>query len=137
MYPLDISEVAISCIKRDIPDIKTSNILKKNFFRLNSNYNNYFDCIIEYTFYCAFNPSLRIKYAEKCYDLLKNGGRIYAVFLPLSTQEDENFPPYQVNVEKDLKEYFEKYFIISKIDYNLDSIPQRRGNEVLVEMVKK
>ena len=92
---------------------------------------------MEYTFYCAFDPHLRKDYAEKCFDLLKDNGKIYAIFLPLKPQDDISNPPYHVNIEYDLKEFFENFFIISKIDYNLNSIPQRKGNEVLVEMVKK
>ena len=51
-------------------------IVNENFFYHQGKY----DLILEQTFFCALDPSLREKYVEKCYDLLNDDGKIAGVF---------------------------------------------------------
>ena len=58
---------------------------KDNFVLIGSQIYNYFDYIVEYTFYCAIPPERRKKYIDVIYELLKNSGELVGIFLPLAT----------------------------------------------------
>ena len=134
---LDFSSIAIDYLK------KTSaskglviNTIESNFFTLSNKYNNTYDYIFEYTFFCAISPDDRLAYVKKCNDLLKKKGSIIAVFLPLSTQEDSLNPPYQVKKNHVIK-YFKDYFNIEFIDKANKSISPRKNNEFFAVLDKK
>ena len=77
----------------------------------------------------------RALYAEKCYNLLKDDGRLIGIFLPLNNKSCNN-PPYRVTINN-IKSTFTNLFNIIKIETDINSIPKRLGNEVYIEMVKK
>ena len=133
---VDFSEFAIEYINK----ISAKNNIKINainddFFNLNSSYNNKYDYVIEYTFFCAINPDKRYVYAKKCHDLLKKGGVLKGLFLPLNSDLASN-PPFHVTIEE-IKNTFHNLFYISEINYNINSISKRVNNEVYIEMIKK
>ena len=133
---LDFSEYAIKFILKTSKENKIKiNPIKSDYFNFKNEHYLKYDYIIEYTFFCAIERSKRTLYAEKCYKLLKDGGVLKGIFLPLN-KESSNNPPYQVTMN-DIKRTFSKLFNIIKIETNINSIPQRLGNEVYIEMVKK
>ena len=133
---LDFSKYAIDYII-DISSQKNIDInaINCDFFLLDDTFNMKYDYIVEYTFYCAINPSKRLLYAKKCFDLLKNKGVLKGLFLPLNIETCNN-PPYHVTLDE-IKNIFSHYFDILKIDTEINSIDKRLGNEVYIEMIKK
>jgi SAM-dependent methyltransferase len=97
-------------------------IICGDFFDLSDNY----DLILEQTFFCAIDPSLRKAYAEKMQQLLNPGGKLVGL---LFNRSFENSPPFGGN-EKEYRELFSHYFAIIKIEPSYNSIPQRSGNEL-------
>ena len=133
---LDFSKYAINYISKIASEENIDiNTINRDFFLLDDTYNMKYDYILEYTFYCAINPSKRSLYAKKCFDLLKNKGVLKGLFLPLNIESCNN-PPYHVTVNE-IKKIFSDYFEILKVDRDINSISKRLGNEVYIEMMKK
>ena len=134
VYGFDFSSEAVNNIKSKNKNIK---IYCEDFFNLNKSYYNYFDYILEYTFYCAINPSYRLKYANKCYDLLKAKGRIIAIMLPFDKNRPKNEgPPFSVDLEG-LESNFSSKFNLLKMIKSEHSIEPRRDIELYFEYEKK
>lgn len=133
---VDFSKFAIEHINKisKINNLKI-NAINDDFFNLDDTYNNKYDYIIEYTFFCAINPHERYRYTKKCYQLLKVGGSLKGVFLPLNA-ETASDPPFHISIEE-IKDLFGKLFYIKEINYNINSISKRVNNEVFIEMIKK
>lgn len=91
-----------------------------------------YDLILEQTFFCAINPSLRKKYAEQCYKLLAHGGRIAGL---LFNCEFEGGPPFGGNLTE-YKGYFSPLFNTEKMIPCVTSIAPRAGRELFIELVK-
>tara|TARA_Y100000590_G_C15631930_1_gene981513 strand:+ start:439 stop:1056 length:618 start_codon:yes stop_codon:yes gene_type:complete len=134
VYAVDFSKEAINYINRKSnKKIKT---LCVDFFDLNNSYNSYFDYILEYTFYCAIDPKNRKKYVSKCYDILKNNGKIIAIMIPIGQPDSSGSPPFNVT-ENEVVENFSNKFKINKIYKSNLSIKPRENIELFVEYEKK
>jgi len=125
VYLLDIVAQPLINFSQRIPQFPKEHLLNIDFFDHNANY----DLIIEQTFFCALDPSLRIKYANKICELLNDKGRLVGVLFdfPLTDQG----PPFGGS----LKEYtktFSKVFDIKLLDRCYNSIPERHGKELFI-----
>lgn len=90
-----------------------------------------YDLALEYTFYCAIDPSQRPAYHEKMRRLLKPGGLLFGLFFPLEKPREAQGPPFGVTrdeVEASLREGFD----LVHAEFPADSIKPRRGNEILM-----
>lgn len=63
-------------------------------FELGSRYPGSFDAIVEYTCYCAIDPSRRAEYAASMRAALRPGGMLVALLFPVA--EKEGGPPFAV-----------------------------------------
>lgn len=135
----DWAEKAIEKLKQQLPDLKESQLVVGDFFDLKGT----FDLIIEQTFFCAIDPSLRPKYAQKCFELLDSveernsdnigKGSIYGVLF------NQNFPfpgPPFGGTSEEYRLYFEPYFDIVTMDECKNSIKPRVGTELWVHLKK-
>lgn len=89
-----------------------------------------YDAALEYTFYCAISPSLRTAYRDQMAHLLKPGGVLFGLFLPLQAPDPDG-PPFEVSVEE-IKRSFGECFDLVHEEMPEDSIKPRKGNEVLM-----
>ena len=96
-----------------------------DFFELKGEY----DLIIEQTFLSALNPSLREKYTEQMFNLLKPGGKLVGIIF--SRHFDES-PPFGGSKEE-YQEMFSKKFIDFSIEDCYNSIERRAGTEVFIK----
>ncbi|MBI2729847.1 MAG: methyltransferase [Sphingobacteriales bacterium] len=103
---------------------KQLTIITGNFFDLKGK----FDLVLEQTFFCALNPSLRKAYVDKMYDLLKPGGKIAGV---LFDHEFEGGPPFSGN-KNEYEELFTDKFIIKTMEPCYNSIEPRKGTELFI-----
>lgn len=103
-------------------------IINGDFFELEDK----FDLVLEQTFFCALDPSLRHPYAEKMHTVLEPGGKIAGV---LFNREFEGGPPFGGN-EKEYRNIFQKYFQINILAPCYNSIEPRTGSEVFIEFEK-
>lgn len=126
----DWAEEAIEKLKKQLPDLKESQLVVGDFFELKGT----FDIIIEQTFFCAIDPSLRPKYAQKCFELLDTEGSIYGVLF------NQNFPfqgPPYGGTREEYRPYFEPYFDILSLNECKNSIKPRIGTELWISFKKR
>ena len=119
----DISEVLTSGLRKKFgrPD-SNIRVITGDFFDLSGQY----DLIVEQTFFCALDPSLRTRYVQKIDDLLNPGGKLIGLLF------DRNFvggPPFGGHKEE-YRLLLEKKFKIKTLAPCYNSIPPRAGTEL-------
>ena len=123
----DLSKKPLENLKNRCPSFPESHLIQGDFFDLQSK----FDLIIEQTFFCAIDPSLRKNYAEKAKSLLNPNGQI--IGLMFDVEFPFNGPPFGGKAE-DYKVLFSKYFEYISIEKCTSSITPRLGNEIFVKI---
>lgn len=106
------------------------NIMNENFF----NHKGKYDLILEQTFFCALQPSLRGDYVKKCYELLNDGGKIAGVLFNKKFAPVE--PPF-IAGDEEYRKCFEPTFSFLKFESCKNSIEPRMGYELFFEFEKK
>ncbi|MFT5077373.1 MAG: hypothetical protein ACJAX7_000457 [Saprospiraceae bacterium] len=130
VYVADVSEIALKNITTRVSDFPKHHLLHSNFFDLQEE----FDLIIEQTFFCAINPSLRNNYVLKASQLLKTKGEIVGLLFLIPLNEDH--PPFGGNKEE-YHVLFNSFFHIKIMEPAFNSIPKRMGNELFIKLMKK
>jgi len=92
------------------------------------------DLILEQTFFCAINPSLRKQYVETAYNLLNAKGKIAGLLF--NTLFEKEGPPYGGTREEYITLFSPKFKLI-QFDVCKNSIEPRKGNELFIELEKK
>ncbi len=118
---LDISPVLTAALTERFKD-EPINIVTGDFFDHDGQY----DLILEQTFFCALDPSLRIKYVEKMHQLLKPNGKLVGV---LFNRMFEAGPPFG-GTKEEYELLFSKHLHIKKMELCNNSIPPRQGAEL-------
>jgi len=104
-------------------------VIHTDFFDLEGQY----DLVLEQTFFCALDPSLRERYVAAMHAIIKPGGKIAGVMFNAAF---EGGPPFGGNTEE-YKKLFEKYFDIAVMEPCYNSIKPREGAEIFVQLVNK
>ena len=123
VYVVDLSQTALDNLKNRVPDFPSSNLILNNFFDLDQT----FDLIIEQTFFCAINPSLRANYAKKASDILNVNGKVAGLLFDAVL--NTTHPPFGGS-KKEYLGYFIPYFDIKIMDASYNSIKPRAGREL-------
>lgn len=127
---LDISSYPLEKFKLKHAGFPRSQIHHADFFDHSGQY----DLILEQTFFCALQPSLRPEYVKKMGELLKPGGKL--VGLLFNRQFENPGPPFGGD-EKEYRALFEKDFNILQMEECYNSIPPRQGQELFFILQKK
>lgn len=129
-YVADFAESPLKKIRERNPGINESQLINSNFFDLEGEY----DLILEQTFFCALDPSLRKQYVQKMKSILKPGGKITGLLFqfPLT----ESGPPFGGSKEEYL-ELFSNDFEIKTLETAYNSIEPRKGNELFFIFTRK
>ena len=104
-------------------------IITGDFFDLKTTY----DLILEQTFFCALDPTLRSAYVEKMVSLLNPDGKLVGL---LFNRHFEGGPPFGGS-KLEYEELFTPKFNIQMMDTAHNSIPPRAGTELFVKMTIK
>lgn len=128
IYVLDISNEPLKNLKSILPDFPKDHLIHENYFDHNSKY----DLIMEQTFFCALNPSLRVDYVEKTYGLLNDKGIILGL---LFNKEMLEGPPFGGNIDEYIS-LFSIYFENVEISPCDKSIKPRLGKECFIKIQK-
>ena len=127
---IDISSEPLKNIQKRLPDFPKENLIFGDFFDHNKQY----DLILEQTFFCALDPTLREKYVEQMHKLLKPTGKLVGVVFtaPLHTE----MPPFAAAKEEYLA-LFSPKFNLKVFDTCYNSIKPREGRELFIIFEKK
>ena len=127
---IDISPLPVDKLKKQFSAFlqKEINIICGDFFTLTQA----FDLIVEQTFFCAIDPSLRTEYANKMHELLNVNGKLVGV---LFNRIFENGPPFSGSKAEYDKLFQNKFKIKTMEDCN-NSIEPRNGSELFVILKK-
>lgn len=118
---LDISPVLTAVLKERFHD-QPIQIITGDFFEHKGQY----DLILEQTFFCALDPSLRSRYVEQMHQLLKPGGKLTGV---LFNRAFAGGPPFGGSKEE-YEQLFRKHLHLKKMELCTNSIPPRQGAEL-------
>ena len=133
---IDFAESPISRLEKQSKDKKINlTALKNDIFNLEESLYEQFDYIVEYTCYCAIHPSMRMKYIEIMHRLLKKGGELVAILLPLNKDLSDGGPPFGIDLEETLDLFSHKFSIVESTKHPL-SIEPRSENEQFVRFLK-
>ena len=124
---LDISKHPLVEFSTRNPTFPKSHLVQADFFDHEAKY----DLIFEQTFFSAINPSTRERYVSKMFDLLSENGRL--VGLLWGIEMNLNSPPYGGSRDEYMALFNEK-FEISVLDKCYNSIPQRQGMELFMNL---
>lgn len=130
VFILDIAPEAVKSFKKRVPDFPKSHIILADFFELNDTW----DLIVEQTFFCALNPSLREKYVKKMYELLAPNGKLAGLLFNCELNKDQ--PPFG-GFKDEYEKLFSPYFNIKTMETCYNSIEPRKGRELFIILEKK
>jgi SAM-dependent methyltransferase len=121
----DISEVLTSGLRKKFghPD-SNIRVITRDFFDLSGQY----DLIVEQTFFCVLDPSLRTRYVQKIDDLLRPGGKLIGLLF------DRDFvggPPFGGHKEE-YRLLLEKKLTLKTLEPCYNSIKPRAGTELFL-----
>lgn len=128
-FVVDLAHGAFESFKQRFPEFPEENMILGDFFDLKGPY----DLILEQTFFCALDPSLRRAYAEKMSELLFPGGILAGVLFNEPLFSDH--PPFGGSKDEYLS-CFEDLFEIKKFETAYNSIKPRQGRELFIELRK-
>ena len=132
IFYMDFSSRAADLFKEICPGFPKDQILIGDFFSLKKPL--FFDVIIEQTFFCAIDPTLRPNYVEKTNEILKENGKI--IGLLFNREFDTNGPPFG-GTEKEYRGLFNSKFNFKKFENSLLSSLPRKEYEFWIELIKK
>ncbi len=129
---IDIAAEPIERLTNILGDLfgKTINVIQGDFFAHQGQY----DLIIEQTFFCALDPSMRKMYVNKMSELLAPNGKVAGVMF--RTEFENPGPPFGGTPEE-YQKLFEKLFEIKTLENCYNSHPKRENNEVFVQFIKR
>lgn len=130
VYVLDFAEAPLKNIKKRLSEFPNHQLIQQDFFEHRGQY----DLIIEQTFFCAINPTLRSKYVQHMRKLLAPKGKLVGLMFNDVLNTDK--PPFGGSKEE-YEKLFSDSFDIKKMDTCYNSIKPREGRELFVMMQHK
>lgn len=123
IHVLDIAPALVSELEKRFASTPQVQCICANFFESQGSY----DLILEQTFFCALDPSLRSAYIRQCATLLKPGGLLAGLLF--NCEFDQAGPPFGGQREAYLP-LFEGHFQLRSMEPCMISIPPRQGREL-------
>ncbi len=126
---IDFAPHAIQEMKRLNDPSAPIEILQSDLFKLPHELDNSFDYLLEYTCFCAIDPSRRTEYADLVTRLLKLGGTYIDMAFPLDGRAGG--PPFSVSENEVMGLFTERGFKLISREKPEDSIKPRKHAEEL------
>jgi SAM-dependent methyltransferase len=126
---IDIAPSLVQKLKEKYKGNPHIQIILGDFF----DHKGHYDLILEQTFFCALDPSLRKKYKTKMYSLLSPDGKL--VGLLFNKEFEEAGPPFGGS-KAEYEELFRDHFTFLRLEKCNNSHPKRLGSELFVELKK-
>lgn len=133
VFVADLAPEPLEDLAARVPAFPKEHLLLADFFAL-PNAQPY-DLIVEQTFFCALNPTLRPAYAKQCAALLRPGGTLMGLLF------DTDFGPVQEppfgGSKAEYRAYFAPYFDFRHFAAATNSLKPRQGRELFICLKKK
>jgi len=126
---IDFAPLAVEKMKSYMSEYQTIKIICADFFTHSSEY----DLILEQTFFCALDPTIRTKYVQKMSELLSENGKLVGL---LFSVEFPNNPPFGGSREEYLG-LFSNTFKINLLEPCYNSVKPRQWSELFFNFSKK
>ena len=137
VHAVDFSSQAIKNLQEKITKENSIELIEEDIFNLSDMHTDSFDFVYEYTCYCAIDPNRRVDYFDMAYNILKSGGLLFGIFIPLDKDiYNEDGPPFGVSVDQIL-ELTQNRFKVIENSFSQYSIEPRAGRERLIILEKK
>ncbi|WP_237276844.1 methyltransferase domain-containing protein [Tenacibaculum ovolyticum] len=130
VFIVDLSKTALENIQKRVPSFPNSQLILGDFFDLDAT----FDLVIEQTFFCALNPDLRKKYAQKMNEILNENGKLVGLLFNAKLNEDH--PPFGGDKEEYIT-YFKPYFTFNVFEKCYNSYHNRQEMELFIKFIKR
>jgi SAM-dependent methyltransferase len=130
VYVCDWAASAFAYLRVTAPDFPADHLIISDFFELNLA----FDLLLEQTFFCAIDPSLRPKYVEHAAKLLRPNGKLAGLLF--NRDFPDRNPPYGGS-KAAYESLFRRHFDILQLEVSKHSIPERLGSELFIELAVK
>jgi methyl halide transferase len=125
---IDFAPLVVEKMQSYMAEYQYIKIICTDFFTHTGEY----DLILEQTFFCALNPSLRTKYVQKMSELLNKNGKLVGL---LFCVQFPNNPPFGGSQEEYL-DLFSNDFKINHLEPCYNSVKPREGNELFFNFSK-
>ena len=130
VHLLDYAQQPITNFKSRVPAFPGTQLHVTDFFKHQGQY----DLIIEQTFFCAIEPTLRNQYAKHMFSLLADSGKL--VGLLFNCEFEKEGPPFGGSKEE-YKNYFIPYFEFHTFETAFNSIAPRAARELFINLQKR
>jgi hypothetical protein len=130
VHVLDWSPSALEALQERCPDFPAAQLIAGDFFE----HQGVYDLVVEQTFFCAIDPALRARYAEKVHSLLAPGGLLAGLLFDDALNTDK--PPFGGS-EAEYRGLFEPLFDLERLHTAPDSIQPRVGRELFIVARKR
>ncbi|PWL29566.1 MAG: SAM-dependent methyltransferase [Fluviicola sp. XM-24bin1] len=127
VHVIDLAKEPLENLQKRCPGIPSGQLHQGDFFDHSGEY----DLIFEQTMFCAIDPVLRQKYADKVHELLVPNGKLVGV---LFDRHFDGGPPYGGDKEEYVT-YFSAFEKV-KMEPCYNSIAPRQGSELFINLVK-
>lgn len=126
---IDIAPELVKSISKQFEHVAAVKVVEGDFFEHQGTY----DLILEQTFFCALDPSLRQQYVDHMHTLLSEKGKIAGVlFNKLFEQQG---PPFG-GLSEEYQQLFKSHFRIKALQPCYNSASPRAGSEVFIILEK-
>lgn len=129
----DVAPEALAALQQRVPDFPAAHLLHADFFALPNTPP--YDLLVEQTFFCALDPSLRPAYARQCAHLLRPGGTLAGLLFETDFGPVTE-PPFG-GTREEYRAYFEPYFDFVHFDTAHNSLRPRQGRELFICLRRK
>lgn len=127
---IDIAPILVAKLKEKFVSNPHIKIILGDFFEHQGEY----DLVLEQTFFCAINPSLRKDYVSKMSELLAPKGKLAGVLF--DREFEQQGPPFGGH-KCQYEPMFEKDFDFKTFELCNNSFVKRAGTELFINLQKK
>lgn len=127
---IDISPSLVNNLRKRFESHPQITVLEGDFFEHDARY----DLVLEQTFMCALDPSLRQAYTQKMHSLLDDNGKIAGLLF--GVEFEKAGPPFGGSAEE-YRQLFTPYFNIKTMEKAYNSVKPRQGNELFIILIKQ
>ncbi len=127
---IDIAPTLVKQLQQKFINNHNIKIILGDFFSHEGEY----DLILEQTFFCAIDPSLRKDYVAKMKALLATGGRLAGLLF--DKEFEQQGPPFG-GCQGQYTPLFENDFNFKTFEPCHNSIAKRQGTELFINLIKK